>query len=767
MKNIDSKGHVTGKSLYLDDIPVRQGTLHAVVFFSPVAHANIKNIDVTEAKNYPGVIDVIMAKDIPGENQIGGIIPDEPLLAEHETDFLGQAIALVVAESERIARSARKLIKLDLEELEVVTEPREAAEKGLLLTPPTIFSMGKPEKRWSGCKYVFEGSVEQAGQEHLYLETQGAYCYPAETGRLMVHSSTQSPTAAQRTIAKVLGISMNRIQVDVVRLGGGFGGKEDQATAPAVMVALAAQKLDKPVKLVLSRADDMQMTGKRHPYSSDFKIGLSSDLKILAYEVTYFQNGGASNDLSPAISHRTLFHTTNSYFIPDVKATLYSCKTNLPPNTAFRGFGAPQGMFVIESAIAKAAMELHVSASLIQKRNLLKENDLFYYGQKAKLVNIRKTWKTLFDEYHLQEKQKEIEKFNRKNRIYKKGLALMPVSFGISFTNISMNQARALVHIYHDGSLGVSTGAIEMGQGVNTKMMQVAAETFSIDPERIKLESTNTTRVSNTSPTAASSGADLNGNALLVACNALLMRLKAFVATKMHASKKDVEIKNEKVYVKGKETAFTWEKLIQEAFQNRINLTENGHYATPVIHFDVKKGKGHPFAYHVYGTAAFVVKVDILRGIYDVEEVDIVHDFGDSMNKLIDKGQVEGGLIQGIGYMTMEELRYNSEGKLLSNTLSTYKVPDIYGVPKTVNITPLKAAGHTLAVMGSKAVGEPPLLYGLGVYFAIQNAMREFNPQFTSFDAPMTPEKVLMGLYPKNESLTEAEKTEKHLLKTE
>ncbi len=767
MKNIDSQGHVTGKSVYLDDIPVRLGTLHAVIFFSPVAHAEIRSLDLTEAKNYPGVIEILTAKDIPGENQIGGIVPDEPLFAEKEVEFMGQPIALVVAESERAARSARRLIRLDLKELEVVTDPREAAEKGLLLTPPSVFSKGDPEKKWSRCKYVFEGSVEQAGQEHLYLETQGAYGYPAENGRLMVHSSTQSPTAAQRTIAKVLGISMNQIQVDVVRLGGGFGGKEDQATAPAVMVALAAQKLEKPVKLVLSRSDDMQITGKRHPYSSDFKIGLSHDLKILAYEVTYYQNGGASNDLSPAISHRTLFHTTNSYFIPEVKATLYSCKTNLPPNTAFRGFGAPQGMFVIESALAKAAMELHVPASLIQKRNLLRENDPFYYGQVAKQVNIRKTWKTLCDEYHLQDKQKEIDSFNRKNRICKKGLALMPVTFGISFTNISMNQARALVHIYHDGSVGVSTGAIEMGQGVNTKMLQVAARTFSIDPNRIRLESTNTTRVSNTSPTAASSGADLNGNALLVACKALLLRLKVFAAEQLNASKKEVEIVNEKVWVKGKETDLTWETLIQQAFLNRVNLTENGHYATPIIHFDAKKGKGHPFAYHVYGTAAFVVKVDVLRGIYEVEEVHVVHDFGDSMNDVIDRGQVEGGLIQGIGYMTMEELRYNGEGKLLSNSLSTYKVPDLYSVPKTLNIMPLKTTGHSLAVMGSKAVGEPPLLYGLGVYFAIQNAMREFNAQFAAFDAPLTPEKVLMGLYPKNKPVAEPGPAEMHLLKTE
>lgn len=748
MKNIDSKGHVTGKSLYLDDIPVRQGTLYAAVFYSTVAHGKITGLDLSEAKNHPGVVDIFTALDIPGENQIGGIIPDEPLFAEHEVDFQGQPIALVVAESEFTAREARQLIKITFDELEVVTNPREAAEKGLLLLPPATFSMGHPEKHWSECKYVFQGVVEQGGQEHLYLETQGAYCYPQENGHLMVHSSTQSPTAEQSTIAKVLGVAMNQIQVDVVRLGGGFGGKEDQATAPAVMVAVASNKLGKPVKLVFSRSDDMLMTGKRHPYSSDFKIGFSSDLKILAYEVTYYQNGGASNDLSPAISHRTLFHTTNSYFIPDVKATLYSCKTNLPPNTAFRGFGGPQGMFVIESAIAKAAMELNIPAYVIQKKNLLKENDLFYYGQKARKVNIRKAWKLAFKEYHIDQKQKEIEIFNNSNRLYKKGIALMPITFGISFTNIPMNQARALVHIYHDGSLGVSTGAIEMGQGVNTKMVQVAAGVFSINPQRIKLESTNTTRVANTSPTAASASADLNGNALLIACNALLLRLRALAAKMVNANMKDVEIHKEKVYLNGKETNLNWEKLIQQAFLNRVNLTENGHYATPVIHFDPVKGKGHPFAYHVYGTAAFVVKVDVLRGIYEVEEVDIVHDFGDSMNQVIDTGQVEGGLVQGIGYMTMEELSYNSKGKLLSNSLSTYKVPDIYAAPKALNITPLNATGHTLAVMGSKAVGEPPLLYGLGVYFALQNAMREFNPHFHSFDAPMTPEKVLMGLYP-------------------
>ncbi len=747
MKNIDSKGHVTGKSIYLDDIPVRQSTLYAAVLDATVAHGKIRSLKVTEAEKHPGVVRVFTFKDIPGENQIGGIIPDETLLAEDEVTFQGEPVAIVVAESDFIAREARKKIKVSYEELEAVTDPRKAAEKGLLLMPPRTFAMGNPEKRWKDCRYVFDGKVEIGGQEHLYIETQGSYCFPLENGNLMVYSSTQSPTVVQRAVAKVLGVAMHNVQVDVTRLGGAFGGKEDQATVWACLTSLASYHLQKPVKLVLSRHDDMRMTGKRHPYSSDFKIGLSEDLKILAYEVTYYQNGGAVNDLSPAISERTLFHTTNSYFIPDTKATIYSCKTNLLPNTAFRGFGGPQGMFTIESAIAKAATELGVPASTIQEKNLLKENDYFYYGQKAEQVNIGKTWKTAFREFKILQKQKEIDDFNLKNRFVKKGLALMPVTFGISFTNTMMNQTRALVHVYTDGSVGVSTGAIEMGQGVNTKMVQVAALALGIAPERIKMESTNTTRVANTSPTAASTGADLNGQAVLAACKVIVQRLKKVAADINGVKSVEIELRNEQVFAGGKVTKVRWEQLVTEACSQRVKLSETGHYSTPIIYFDKKKGKGHPFAYHVYGTAVLTAKVDCLRGIYEIEEVQIIHDFGKSMNPVIDTGQAEGAVLQGIGYMTMEELAYDKSGRLLSNSLSTYKVPDIYSLPKVMVVKPLKTAGHKLAIFKSKAVGEPPLMYGLGAYFAIRNAIHAFNPDFDTFDAPLTPEKVLMGLW--------------------
>ncbi len=750
MNNIDSINHVTGKSVYLDDIPVQKGTLHAAILGSPVAHGKILHLDISKAEALQGVVKVFTPKDITGINQIGGIIEDEPLFADGEVHFNGQAVALVVAKDEHTARKALKLIDLKIEEHEAIIDPRIAKEKGLLLIPPRTFRLGDVESAWAKCDYIFEGKAESGGQEHLYIETQGAYAYPIDNGSIKLHSSTQGPTAVQKTASKVLGIPMNRIEVDVARLGGGFGGKEDQASGFAAMVALASFVLQKPVKLSLHRLDDMRMTGKRHPYSSDFKIGLSKDLKILAYQTTLYQNGGAAADLSPAIMERTLFHSTNCYFIPNTEVTTYSCKTNLPPNTAFRGFGGPQGMFVIESAIAKAANELNIPAKKIQERNFLKDNDEFPYGQIAKNVNISNCLNSADKLFKIEKIEKEVAEFNSKNNLFKKGIALMPICFGISFTNTSMNQARALVHIYQDGSIGVSTGAIEMGQGVNTKMAQITSKVFSVDIKRVKLESTNTSRVANTSPTAASSGADLNGNAVLIACNELLKRLKTTAAKMLNCSADEISLKDEFVLHNGQKTEIGWEKLIITTHLSRISLTENGHYSTPTIFFDKTKEKGYPFAYHVYGTAIVTITLDCLRGIYEVDDVLIVHDFGNSINPTIDKGQVEGAVVQGIGWMTMEEIAFNKEGKLLSNSLSTYKVPDIYSAPKVLDCQPLETEGPDFAILKSKAVGEPPFMYGIGAFFAIQNAIKAFNPNYKfDFDAPLTPEKVLMRLYSK------------------
>ena len=748
MKNIDSISHVTGRSLYVDDIPVRTGTLYGVVFPSPTAHGRIIRLDTSGAEALDGVAAVLTASDIPGKNQIGGIVPDEPLFAEEKVVFNGQPLALVVARDEHTARKALRHIRAEIEEMEAVTDAREAHQRGMLLVPPSTFRMGEVETAWDQCEHIVEGSTESGGQEHLYIETQGSYAYMMENGHLKIRSSTQGPTHVQKAASGVLGVPMHRVEVDVTRLGGGFGGKEDQATAYACMAALAAQKLNRPVKVILHRMDDMRMTGKRHPYSADFKIGLNKELKIIAYKATFYQNGGAAADLSPAILDRSLFHSTNSYFIPNTEVTAYSCRTHLPPNTAFVGFGGPQEMFIMESAIAKAAHQLKVPARVIQQKNFLRENDRFQYGQVARNVNIGKCFRLMDKTWQMEKIAEEVARFNAKNETEKKGLAIMPVCFGISFTNRSMNQARALVHIYQDGSVGISTAAIEMGQGVNTKLLQVAAQTLSINAERVKVETTNTTRVSNTSPTAASSGADLNGKATEIACNQLINRLRKTAAGILKADLKQISLKDEWVLVEGRRSKLTWEELVKTAHLDRVCLSEQGHYATPLVHFDRETARGEPFAYHAYGTAALVARVDCIRGNYSFDKVLIVHDFGNSMNIDIDMGQVEGALAQGMGWMTMEEVSYDAKGRLLSNSLSTYKVPDIYSVPADLQCIPLPARGPKAAILRSKAVGEPPLMYGIGAYFAIQNAIMAFNPDYEpDFNAPMTAEKVLMRLY--------------------
>jgi xanthine dehydrogenase large subunit len=749
MKNYDYEKHVKGESLFVDDQLTPSGLLHINVFASSVAHAKIISIDISEAVKSEGVSAVITAKDIPGENQIGGIIQDEPLLAEGEVHFAGQPVALVVADTILHAKDASKKIKIEYEKLPVITDPREAFSKGELIMPPRIFSSGDVDTAWAKCHYIVDGSADSGGQEHLYLETQSAFAFPLETGGIKIVSSTQGPTQVQKASAKVLGLSMNNVEVEVLRVGGGFGGKEDQATTWGCLAALAAFKLKKPVKLILSRQDDMRMTGKRHPYSSDFKIGLSKEGKILAYEATYYQNSGAASDLSPAILDRTLFHAINSYFVPNVKITGIACRTNLPPNTAFRGFGGPQGMFVMEAAIYKAAGIIGIEPRVLQEKNLMKEGEEFHYGQKIENSTIQKCWNEVNKKYNVDSIKAKIDNFNANNKLYKKGFALMPVCFGISFTNTFMNQASALVHVYSDGSIGVSTGAVEMGQGVNMKIRQTVASVFSVNIGRVKLETTNTTRAANTSPTAASAGADMNGKAAEIAAKNILERLKKVAAEKLYVSDSSlITFKDEVIHFNDRKE-FTWIQLVQAAFFSKTNLSSHANYAVPNIHFDKVINKGKPFAYYAIGSAVVEVTVDCLRGLYVIDSVKIVHDYGKSLNPVIDKGQTEGALIQGLGWMTIEEVIYNKDGILLTNALSTYKVPDISFTPKEIEIEFLETMENAAGLKGSKAIGEPPLMYGIGAFFAIMNAMKAFNPDKEyKFSAPATPEKVLCELYP-------------------
>jgi xanthine dehydrogenase large subunit len=747
MKSYDSIQHVKGASKFVDDLPVPERTLHGYVYYSTIAHGEIINLDVKDALRSKGVKGVFTAKDIPGQNQIGGIILDEELLADSHVHFIGQPIAFVVADDKIQAHKAAQKIVCMYKELPAVFDERKAYDLGLLLSPPRIFTFGNVDDVWAKCTHIIEGKTESGAQEHLYLETQGAFAVPTESGGLKIYSSTQGPTQVQKICSRVLNIPMNKIEVDVPRLGGGFGGKEDQATPWAVLCALAAHKLNLPVKLILPRQEDMRMTGKRHKYSSDFKIGLSNEGKILGYEVSFYQNGGAAADLSPAILERTLFHCTNSYYIPNVKATAYSCKTNLPPATAFRGFGGPQGMFVIESAINKAAEEIGISAAEIQRKNLLDEGNEFSFGQKTENCNAINCYDMVKSKFQYEEELGKIDQFNSQNKFLKKGIYLMPVCFGISFTSTFMNQASALIHVYTDGSISVSTAAVEMGQGVNAKITEMVARIFSVDSSRIKIETTNTTRVANTSPTAASKGSDLNGFASTSASKIILERLKKVAAEELNVDSDSITLKNEIVHVHDQPTDINWNKLIQLAYFKRVSLSAQAHHSTPDIYFDKIKEKGKPFAYHVYGTASVTALVDCLRGTYKIESVKVVHDFGESLNPIIDKGQAEGGIVQGIGWMTLEEVIYDETGKLLTDALSTYKVPDINSAPEIV-IHFLENSPNPYGPFKSKAIGEPPLMYGIGAFFAIRNALKSYSPnKHFDFIAPITNERVLMSLY--------------------
>ncbi len=749
MKHFDAELHVKGTSLFMDDFPAQENLLYAAVLVSPASHGEIVSIEIEKAEAIQGVKTIITAKDIPGENQIGNIIMDEPLLAEDRVHFIGEPIAVVLADNPQTARNAVKAINLEIHELPHVTDPREAFAKGMLISPPRTFSLGDTSIAWDRCDVVVEGRADSGGQEHVYLETQGSVAIPLENNCIRIYAGTQGPTFVQKVTSRVLGIPMHKVEVDVGRLGGAFGGKEDQATPWAVMAALGVQITKQPVKIILNRNEDMTWTGKRHPYTSDFKLGLSNDEKILAFEVTYYQNGGAASDLSTAILERTLFHSTNAYYIPNVKATGICCRTNLPPNTAFRGFGAPQAMFVLESAIHKAAILMGIDTEQIQEKNLLNPGDGFPYGMIFEGDEIRRSWMKLNELYNPVKVREEIKEFNSVNILKKKGISFMPVCFGISFTNISLNQANALVHVYTDGSVGVSTGAVEMGQGVNSKIRQVAARTFSISIEKVKVESTNTTRAANTSPTAASSAADMNGNAVRIACSNILNRLLTLARKQLGVQEKDqVELRNETVTVNGIGTDLLWGKLVGKAYRDRISLSSQAHYATPGLYFDSSEEKGRPFAYHVTGTALTEVTLDRLRGTYSLDSVKIVHDCGTSINPLVDRGQIEGGLLQGIGWVTLEELKYSSEThELLSNSLATYKIPDIYFAPDEVQIEFLENLSENGGVFNSKAVGEPPFMYGIGTYFALLNALQECNSEIEpEYSTPLSAEKILMLL---------------------
>lgn len=749
MKQNDVWLHARGEGQFVDDRAPAADMLFACPVVSNIAHGLIEKIDVQATLGRAGIVDFITAEQIPGRNWIGNVATDETLFADSRVVYQGQPLALVVAETEHLARQAARSTAIQYKPLPAVFDAREADRLGNYIAAAQTFSLGDVDAAWPHCDVVVAGTAQSGAQEHVYLEPQAALAYPLENKGLKIYCATQSPGMVQRVIARVLALPMHLIEVDVPRLGGGFGGKEEQATPWAVMAALAASRLQKPVKLVLQRRDDMSWTGKRHPYTADFKIGLNRQGKILAYEVSFLQNAGAVADLSLAILERSLFHAGNSYFIANCRATAVSCRTNLPPNTAFRGFGAPQAMFVLEAAIFEAALQMGIDPETIQQLNLLQEGDRFPYGMSATRCLARRCHEELHTRYAIGQQQAAIRQFNAEHRLQKRAMALMPICFGISFTAKFLNQADALVHIYADGSVSISCGAVEMGQRVKDKIIALVARIFSIDRQWIRLQTTNTSRIANMSPTAASTGADLNGHAADLACRQLLAQLQKAAAKVLNAADpQQISLHAEQVLLRGKATGLTWRQLVSKAYLERTQLSAHAHYATPGLHFDERTKQGKPFAYHVYGCAAVTVTLDCLRGEYTIERVQIVHDAGQSLDPQIDQGQIEGGVVQGVGWMTLEEIIHDRQGKLLTDTLTTYKIPDIYFAPE-IQVHFLQGVENPPGLYQSKAVGEPPFMYGIAAYFALVKAIRAFNPQAQpDFSAPMTPERVLLQLYP-------------------
>ncbi len=747
MKNSDVKMHVRGKSIFVDDILPPEGLLHAVLFTSPVSKGKIKRLDVARAKKAEDVAGVFTWKDVPGKNFIGHVVlDDQELFAVENLEYIGQPIAMVVASTKRAAVNACKLIKLEVEELEAVYDPREAYKKRMIHGKKRVLVNGDTEEGFKRCVHIAEGRADCGPQEHFYFETQRSLAIPMEDGAMKVCASVQSPGIFHRHIAEVIGVPMHKVELEIRRLGGGFGGKESTAVWVAAS-AVAAKILNRPVKMVLSRNEDIATTGKRHPVSFDYKIGLDSKGNILAYDVDLYQHAGACTDISLAVLERSFLHATGSYRIQSVRITAVSCRTNIPPNNAFRGFGVPQAAFGIESALLHAAEVMGVDVNLIKKKNLLRDGDSLPYGMRPEKINAITCWDELDKKCNFEERISAVDEYNRENVDTKRGIAIIPVCFGISFAQTALNQASALVNIYVDGSVSISAGAVEMGQGVNAKIALIAARVFSISTDKVRVDTTNTSRIPNASPTSASTGADLNGMAAKMACEEILKRLKIFVAKRInHDNPEDISINDETVYLKDIKTDYRWEQLIKDAHWDRTDLSCHGYYATPGLYLDREINKGRPFSYYSYGTSVTEVLVDCARGTYDIESIDVVHDVGTSISSAIDKGQVEGAIVQAVGWSTIEQIRYEKNGKVLTG-VNAYKIPDIKLCPEKFNVYFLENSSNPFAVCNSKAVGEPPFIHGIGAYFAILHALRSIRKDKLVPSLPLTPEKVFMYIH--------------------
>ena len=741
--------HVSGEALYTDDIAEPRGMLHLAVGMSAKPHARIRNLDLSAVRDAPGVVEVMSDADIPGDNNCGPVVADDPIFAPGLVEYAGQSVFAVAAETVDQARKAARLAIIDYEELEPILDPRTAVAKESFVLPSETIRRGDSKTALSAAQHRLDGSLNLGGQDQFYLEGQIATALPAEDGDLYIYSSSQHPGEIQHLVSHAIGKRSKDVVVECRRMGGAFGGKESQPALIACIAGLMANKTGRACKLRLDRDDDMIMTGKRHDYVIDYDVGFDDTGRIEGIEFMFASRCGMSADLSGAINDRTMFHCDNAYYLENVTIVSHRCKTHTVSNTAFRGFGGPQGMFAIEYVIDEIARYLGKDPLEVRRINFygIGERDITQYQQKIKDNIIDDIVSGVEESAEYQKRRKEVQAFNAQDKILKRGIALTPVKFGISFTATHLNQAGALVHVYTDGSVHLNHGGTEMGQGLFTKVAQVVAEEFQIDVDRIKITASDTSKVPNASATAASAGSDLNGKAAQAAAATIKKRLIAYAAKHYDVAEDDVEFINNRVRI-GNESV-TFEELVQGAWFERISLSATGFYRTPKINYDRTTFSGRPFFYYAYGAAVSEVIIDTLTGEYRILRVDILHDCGESINPAIDMGQIEGGFIQGTGWLTTEELWWNDEGELETHAPSTYKIPTSSDIPVDFRATMLESASNREdTIYRSKAVGEPPLMLCLSVFFAIRDAVAALGDDTCRphLDAPATPESVLNAL---------------------
>ncbi len=754
-------GHVTGRAIYTDEQRPPSGMLSVYPVQAPHAHARILRIDTAAALAMPGVYAVLTAGDVPGENDTGPILHDEPLIPPHTVLFYGQAVAWVVAEDEALARAAARQVSVNYEALPALLGIKQAMAAQAFHLPPVRVARGDAGAAMTRAPLRLSGELLIGGQDHFYLETQASWVEIDSEGTVQIAASTQHPTETQIIVARVLGLPAHRVVCRSLRMGGGFGGKETQANPYAAIAALAAYRTGRPVRIKLTRGLDMQMTGKRHPFLGRYEVGFDRQGQLLALKVELIADGGWSCDLSPPVLMRAMVHVDNAYFVPDIEVTGRIARTHLASNTAFRGFGGPQGMLVGEEVLERVARHLGLPAHEVRERNFYRaasdgdghgrgDRNQTHYGQPVVDNHLPALWQQLLRDSEFLARREAVAAFNAGSAHRKRGIAITPVKFGISFNKTEYNQAGALVHIYSDGSVQLNHGGTEMGQGLHTKMLAVASRVLGIDMARIRIMPTSTDKVPNTSATAASSGSDLNGQAVKAACDTLLGRLRPVAAELLGVTPEQVCFADDAVFADSdSDRRLRFEEVVGAAYRARVSLSSTGFYRTPGLSWDPHTGQGHPFYYFAFGAAVSEVEVCGYTGVHTLRRVDLLHDVGDSLAVAIDRGQIEGGFVQGLGWLTCEELRWNDAGKLLTDAPSTYKIPTVGEVPEDVRLTLFRSSEPptTQVIFSSKAVGEPPFMLAMSVREALREAVAAFgDAREVGLGAPATPEAILTAI---------------------